>query len=259
MVAILVGGTSHAQLRHIHAPSTAEVGRFRIKSIGLSRTTGHKPATLSIAARHNLREIQAEQGAAGHIDPSRMTSNVILAGPKIAHEVQALANELLAKVDTSRLKRDHCQAIEALFSLPTRTSINTEVFFANCLAWIGHVMGLPVLSAVAHHDEGAPHLHVLMLPIKAGRHVGSSCIVRARVRALQMDFFTSVAGPAGLQRADAKLRGVAKRRGIAAVVAYCKSTGIAASCGPLWSEFVAGIERDPMPHLRALEIDLQSL
>ena len=46
------------------------IAHFAVKSIGLSRVNGRKPCTLLEAARHNLREIQAEQGATGHIDPN---------------------------------------------------------------------------------------------------------------------------------------------------------------------------------------------
>ncbi|MDP3422314.1 MAG: hypothetical protein Q8S32_00965 [Burkholderiaceae bacterium] len=100
------------------------IQHFALKTIGLSRCNGRKPCNLLEAARHNLREIQAELGARGHIDPQRMNSNATLAGPTTAAEVQALANELLAAVDTSKLKRDHVQAIEAVFGLPAGAGID---------------------------------------------------------------------------------------------------------------------------------------
>lgn len=51
----------------------ASAYHFAVKTIGLSRCNGRKPCALLEAARHNLREIQAERGAiAGRIDALRM-------------------------------------------------------------------------------------------------------------------------------------------------------------------------------------------
>lgn len=187
------------------------VAHFAVKSIGLSRVNGRKPCTLLEAARHNLREIQAEQGAAGHIDPKRTACNVLLAGPDTAAQVQGLANGLLAALDTSRLKRDHCQAIEAVFSLPTVSSIEAVEYFAQCLQWLQVALPLPVLSAVIHHDEAAKHLHALLLPVKGGRHVGGAPIARPELKRLRESFFAKVGGPAGLKRESAKVRGMVKQ------------------------------------------------
>jgi phage tail sheath protein FI len=70
------------------------VAYFAIKSIGMSTCGGRKPQMLIDAARHNLREIQAEQGASSHIDASRIKDNVVLFGPPTAKEVQANAEAL---------------------------------------------------------------------------------------------------------------------------------------------------------------------
>ena len=42
------------------------------------------------AARHTLREIQAELGAGGTIDPTRMGMNVVMHGPGDAADVRVL-------------------------------------------------------------------------------------------------------------------------------------------------------------------------
>lgn len=199
------------------------VAHFAVKSIGLSRVNGRKACTLLEAASHNLREIQAEQGAAGHIDPKRMACNVLLAGPDTAAKVQGLANELLASVDTKRLKRDHCQAIEAVFSLPAATTIEPVTYFAQCLQWLEVALPLPVLSAVIHNDEAAKHIHVLLLPVKGGRHVGGAPIARPELKRLRESFFAKVGGPAGLKRESAKVRGVVKQWAIAAVLRECEA------------------------------------
>lgn len=237
------------------------VSHFAVKSIGLSRVNGRKPCTLLEAARHNLREIQAEQGAAGHIDPRRSRLNLVMAGPPTAAAVQALAFDLMtaAGVVVAKLRRDHSQAIEAVFSLPSGSAIEPGRYFAGALDWLKEALPLPVLSAVVHYDESAVHLHVLLLPLMNGKHVGSSPIERAPLKRLREGFFSQVAGPAGLQRQAAKLRGTVKQWAVTAVMRECERQGFPEKNGRLWSVFAAAIERNPLTALKALGIDLESI
>lgn len=233
---------------------------FAVKTIGLSRCNGRKPCTLLEAARHNLREIQAERGAmAGRIDAQRMGSNSVMTGPPTAVKVQALSDTLLMDVDITRLKRDHVQAVEVVFSLPPGTCIDPGRYFTRCLQWLHDALPMPVLLATVHHDEAAPHLHVLMLPVVGGKHIGGALIDRTNLRGLRESFFTQVAGPAGLQRQGAKLRGQPKQWAAEAVVRTCESMGLPQSMGPLWAVFRASIERDPTPHMLALGIDVNTI
>lgn len=229
---------------------------FATKSIGLSTYGGRTPCSLEIAARHNLREIQAEQGARSHIDASRIKNNVVLSGPRTAREVQVQAGAMLAiaKIDASKLRRDHCQAIEVLFSLSPNATLDTVAFFRRCLDWITAEMRLPVLSAVVHLDEAAPHAHVLLLPMRGDQHVGNKPIARAALRALRESFFASVAGPAGLKRPGAKMTGMVKRLAVAAALSACKAQGIPEMLGVMWPVLSAAIECDPTPTVRAMQI-----
>jgi hypothetical protein len=238
------------------------IAHFAVKSIGLSHVNGRKPCTLLEAARHNLREIQAEQGATGRIDPTRTHDNIVLHGPSTAAEVCAQAESLQAAagIVRSSLRCDHCQAIEAVFSLPQLAAIlDPTEYFAKCLAWLADALALPVLSAVVHCDESAMHLHVLLLPVKDGAHVGSAPIAQAALRRLRERFFVKVAGPAGLKHAGAKLRGMAKQWAIAAVLRRCEVLGLPAPNGPLWPCVVACIERDPTAAMLALGIDANTI
>ena len=235
------------------------IGLFAIKTVGLSRINGRKPCTLLEAAKHNLREIQCELGAVGHIDPKRMMDNTIMAGPAAAIEVQAQADALLASVDTSKLKRDHVQAIEAVFSLPAGSSLDVGAYFAQCLAWLRVALPLPVLSAVAHRDEAAPHAHILLLPVSDGKHIGGAPLKLAELKRMRESFFQQVAGPAGLKRDCAKVRGNVKQWAVAAVLRECQSHGLPDGMGPLWPVLRAAIERDPTPAMKALCLDVNAL
>ena len=225
-----------------------------VKSIGLSTVGGRRPCTLLDAARHNLREIQAEMGATGRIDPARSRANVILAGQDTAEGVQGAAGLLLAEVGP--LRRDHCQALEFVFSLPAGCGIDVKGYFTKCLSWLEAELKLPVLSAVVHCDERAPHMHALLLPVgKDGRHMGSTPIGREPLRRLRASFFAAVAGRAGLRREGAKMRGKTKDWAVAAILRRCQDMGMPDACGPLWSVFKTAIERNPVAALDALEID----
>jgi len=116
---------------------------MQVAVVGLSTVNGRKPCTLLQAAKHNLREIQAKLECSKHIDPERTMLNSIVAGPATAAGVQDMADELLAQHGIGRLRRDHCQAIEAVFSLPIGTSIDHSSYFANCARWIDGACRLP--------------------------------------------------------------------------------------------------------------------
>lgn len=239
--------------------ATESVLHFALKTIGLSSVNGRKPCTLMNAARHNLREIQAELGASGHIDPRRMADNTILVGPATAAEVKTVADGLLALVDTSKLKRDHVQALEVVFSLAPGSPVEPQAYFIRCLEWLRVAVPLPVLLATLHRDEAAPHMHALLLPVKDGKHVGGALNTRPNLKQLRESFFSQVAGPAGLKREGAKARGMVKQWAISAVLARCKAMGLPAAMGPLWENYLTSIERDPTPQVQALGIDMNAL
>ena len=237
-----------------------DIAYFAAKTIGLSRVNGRKPCDLLTAARHNLREIQAEMGSVGRIDPGRSATNAILAGPADAAQVQAKAASLLAAagLNPAAMRRDHVQALEFVFSLPPSSGVDHAAYFARCLDWLTGALPMPLLSAVSHADEVAPHLHVLLLPLTDGVHVGGKPVGRPELLRLRESFFTVVAGPAGLQRESAKLRGQAKRWAVTAVMARCEAMGLPAANGPLWPVLMSAIERDPTAAVRALGIELSA-
>lgn len=186
-------------------------------------------------------------------------NNRILAGPETAAEVVAIAQRMLEAVDTTKLKRDHVQAIEFVFSLPAGSGIDEAAFFGQCLAWLRNEIPLPVLSFVCHFDEAAPHAHALLLPVKAGKHIGGNLCDKSSVKDLTTDFFEKVAGPAGLKRSAAKFHGQTKKWATAAVLRECEAMGLPGANGPLWGLLRAVIERDPTEAVRLLGIDVNAM
>lgn len=159
------------------------------------------------AARHNLREIQAELGAAERIDPMRSSQNMCLAGPATAAEVAAQAEQAMLGSGVGKLRRDAVRSVEVVVTLPVGARMDLASFFGDTLAWVRSFFQVPVLSAVVHLDEAAPHMHVLLLPLVGGKMAGSDLLGnRTRMQAMQTAFYEAVARKYGMSRPRAGQR-----------------------------------------------------
>lgn len=210
---------------------------------------------IALAARHNKRTIQAEIGAAGSIDPTRSHLNYGLAGPSTAEAVAQLANDLMTAADVVKLRKDAVRGIEAVFSLPVGTALDTRAYFTDCLAWAAAYFGgmANILSFDVHLDEAAPHAHALILPMVNGRMDGSAMVgARSKLLAMQSQFHDRVAKKYGLRKAFSKLMGEAKERAAAQVLAHLRETGDASLQSLAWPSIRGCIEADPAPFLLAL-------
>ena len=226
------------------------------KTIGASTYRGRKAQTLLQAARHNLRDIQKELGADSHIDATRICLNEIVAGPGTPAGVAALALALMAGagVEVGKLRKDHTQAHELLFTLPADTTVNTQDYFKHCHAWaVDQFRDYNILSAVIHRDESAPHMHILLAPIDGGRYVGTSLIDRARLAKLRAGFATEVAPAFGL-RVIPPLTGAARAKVIALIHERLESTHDPVLQSVLWLTVKADIARNPASYAGRLGI-----
>lgn len=218
-------------------------GIFRMKKL-----TGR--GKLLIASKHNKRATQAALGAGRHIDAARMGLNTCLHGPATPEEVQQLAQERMREAGITKLRERAVAGLELLFSLPRDTAVHLEDFFPDCLRWAADNFGgaANLLSADVHHDEAAPHLHVLILPLVNGRMNGSDLFGnRTRLLALQDSFHKAVAGRYGLKRAPARLVGAARANVALAVLTRLRAGNDPAQTSMIWSPIRDAIERDPAP------------
>ena len=214
---------------------------------------------ITVAARHNKRVIQAEMGATGSIDPTRSFLNETLAGPSTAADVGQLAKDLMTMAGVTRLRKDAVMGLEIVFSLPPGHAIDDRAYFTDCAAWAGRYLGGVILSADVHHDEAAPHCHVLLLPLIDGRMAGSDMLGgKQMLMTLQKQFHLDVAGRYGLDKAPARLSGASKQAASTAVLKRLRETGDKALQSKLWATMRDVIERDPAPFLVALGIELQA-
>lgn len=223
-------------------------------SVGLSTAKEHKPCTRLTALRHNHRELQAELGCAGDIDASRCHLNIVLAGHTSAGECEAHA---LALFNGAKLKRNHMQALEIVFSLPHDTGIDVREYFGACLAWAKTYHALPVLSAVVHLDQAKPHMHLLLLPIDGnGEYMRGVNPSKVEVRQATESFAQRVALPFGLQRPGAKLGGETRKLAIQAVYDTCARMFPAMAS---MRAFRAAVAKDPRQWIDDFGIDVNGL
>jgi hypothetical protein len=217
------------------------------------------PGKLLVAARHNLREIQAERGGAGSIDPARTELNLVLAGPDLASEVEHLARVRMADAGVGDLRRDAVRALEIVFSLPVATTLDAGAYFGDCLAWARGRFGgaANVLSAVVHLDEAAPHCHVLLLPLSDGRMQGSDMVGdKRKLAGHQQAFHEAVAIKHGFTARPARLSRQAIESASRAVVLQLQRLNDPALKSALWPAFKDAIDAAPQTFAHTLGVAL---
>ncbi len=214
---------------------------------------------IKTAARHNKREIQAEMGATGSIDPTRSRLNYSLAGPAAAGDVGQLAKDLMTAAGVTKLRKDAVMGLEFVFSLPPGHTIDDRAYFSDCATWAERYFGGVVLAVDVHHDEAAPHCHVLMLPLLDGRMAGSDMLGgKQMLMAMHKQFHLDVAGKYGLSKAPARLTGASKQAAAKVVIQRLREAGDTALQSKVWATLRDVIESDPAPFLMALGIELKA-
>ncbi len=225
--------------------------------LGIKKLSGS--GHLLRAARHNRRAIQAELCIHGHIDAKRSHLNRTLLGRPTPEDVAAHAIEQRLAAGITKLRKDAVTAVEIVFSLPAGSPIDHDEYFSRCLAWAGGQFGGAgnILSADIHNDEAHPHLHVLMLPLRDGRMVGSDMVGnRQALASKQTNFHKEVASHFGLSKRPARLAGAAKADAIARVVATLNARNDPALRSTLWPVIRASIDNDPASWLEQLGIQV---
>lgn len=233
---------------------------FRAKSIGLSTKGGRNPVSLLQAARHNLRQTQEERGCRANITPALTLNNQVLAGLSKAEDVVATASLLKEKyvVSKKKLRKDHVQALEFVISLPITSIIDAQQYFSAALAWFNKCFGSEmVLSAVVHHDEAAPHMHVLILPMAHGIYEGGAPIDKMHLPKLIKLYGQEVGKRFGL-RLERKPRWTSGERIIAAqmVLKHVNERSDPILASQLWQPVHDDIKRSPESYFGTLGLKM---
>ncbi|MFZ6730546.1 plasmid recombination protein [Undibacterium sp. Ji42W] len=183
---------------------------LRIKGLSTKTTDSRtQAAVIPRVMGHNLREQGAKMGVRAdiHIDATRSKDNIVLRGGRTSAEVASAVNALMKGVIVSKWRTDTIGAIELIFSLPSAAKINHRDYFSASVAWAEIFFSVPIVSAVIHLDEDAPHCHVILVPIVNGRLCGSQVMGnKRRMVAMQEDYHSSVGNQYGLARPTPKKR-----------------------------------------------------
>ena len=178
---------------------------------------------IQLAASHNLREIQAELGADSHIDPLKTCTNKILRGADNAEEVARQAKILMLEAGIKPLRKDAVLGLEIIVSLRPSSGLDESAFFHTSLSWADGFFELPIISAVVHNDEAAPHMHIIMLPLFDKRMIGNRLVGnKTRLNDMQANFFAKVGQRYGLTRGTQprRLSSAARARAAALVIDF---------------------------------------
>ena len=153
--------------------------------------------------KHNFRQIPRELGENRHIDPKRCSLNQNLVG---GSDPSSMVSEVAANIVSAKgkkLRRNGVLALEYLISLRANTTVDTNGYFPEVVEWLEDYLGCPIISAVVHLDEGAPHMHVVVLPLRNGRMMGSALVgCKGDLVALEQSHYKSVGQRYGLTMAE---------------------------------------------------------
>src|SRR5471032_2586065 len=165
--------------------------------------------------RHNARELQAEIGVGADcgIDASRIHLNVTLYGAATADGVAMAARDAMREHGIVAPRKNATLGIEIIVSLPADLDIDHQAYFRDAMAWAQQHYRVPLLSAILHNDESNPHLHLVLLPVRDGKLVGSELLGdRATMKTMQKDSHEQVGKRYGLRMpAPKKLHSAAER------------------------------------------------
>jgi hypothetical protein len=156
---------------------------------------------VEVAGRHNHREIAMELGHGYNstIDLTRIGLNYVICGGSTAAAIAQEAQERMDAAGIGTLRKDAVRALEIIVSLNPGNMLDGKKYFTDAVAWCESYFGAPVISAIVHLDEGAPHCHILVLPLVGGRMIGSDLMgYKSKLQGIQLDFNHKVGKHYGL-------------------------------------------------------------
>lgn len=212
------------------------------------------------ALKHNLRELLAERGPYGNIDPRKAPDNYVLRGPSTSVDAMADVDKIISSADTGgkKLRRDAVWGIELIFTALPKTGANFRSYFEDCTKWAEEEFKVPVLSSVVHLDQGAPHCHVLLVPLirskmNGGRVYGNKATMVARLSS----FYEAVGRRYGLTRPQSKEKlPVAERRGLLQRCADYLSEGRRLTANQI-DTILKAFHENPLPLAKSFNVEVR--
>jgi len=155
---------------------------------------------LKNSLKHNLRQIPRELGENRHIDAARCSLNRTLIGGADPVKMVRDAEKSILQGTGKKLRSNGVLALEYLISLRSDTAVEIDDYFSQVVDWLEDYLGCPIISAVVHLDEGNPHMHVIVLPLRNGRMTGSALMgYKGDLAALKRSHYKCVGRHFGLE------------------------------------------------------------
>lgn len=241
----------------------------RWPSTNAALLTGHGAADLRInklhgahmvrvSSDHNLRTKHCPYLGTSKILNHASAQIDVLHGSTSPQDVAAAALHRREQAGVKRLRKNQVVALEILVTLRPLACDDEAGFFQGSLAWVAEVFGgwPNILTAVVHHDEAAPHMHALVIPVIGNRMNGSALVGGpGRLRALRDSFQSEVCVHHRVSMPAGALRGEGKLKATFAVLRRIEldDDPVMQSC--IWMSVQELVKRDPRPFLQDLGID----
>jgi hypothetical protein len=223
-----------------------------------------KTNTLKLAEAHNLRRISAEFRTFNHIDEFESPKNIEL----ISLGKQSLEEKVLCEISKAGIdmtikhnkRHDKGYALETLYSPSPGWDGDSESLYRECIEWQSkYYRGCPIVHAVIHYDEGAPHLHTVMVPIVGDRLPASEIKgFKGATSQRNRDLFNKVAYKYGFTSSEL-LKGSLKKKAAKRVIDACISIDSNRFKTTLWKPIKSAIESRPEPFMNELGIPLSEI
>ena len=161
---------------------------------------------IELSCLHNFRTISAEIGSYKKIDATRSHLNKALIGGTDIEYLRTEHQKILSTY-TRKIRKDAVTVIEAIFCPSFDFEGDFEGLCLDSLDWLKTYLRIPILSAVTHHDERLPHMHVLMVPMSDGRLSAKKVIgYKNQLYEFKKDFFEKVGKKYGLTDLETERR-----------------------------------------------------
>lgn len=213
---------------------------------------------VEVAFKHNLRELLAERGPYSNIDPSRTPDNYVLRGPGNSAEAIAEVDRIVSSADTGgkKLRKDAVWGIELIFTALPKTGADFASYFQDCTKWAEAEFKVPVLSSVVHLDQGAPHCHVLLIPLLNGKMNGGKVYGNKITMVARLSSFYEIVGKLyGLNRPQTQTKLPAdERRGLLARCADYLSEGRRLTAHQIQT-ILKAFRENPLPLAKCFDVE----
>ncbi len=227
------------------------------------RLTGNS-RTLLLAERHNTRSLYPHSGTVGDIDLTQTPKNlelIPLGRQSLKEKVYAVLRDRGIDPDSPALcRRNRGFAIEFVFSCTSGYKTTFDSLYAEALEWlIRSVPECPVVHAVIHFDQGSPHMHAIVVPIKDGRLQADAIRGYKQVsKQRNHSLYGFLKGDYGLDYPE-RLKGVRKAIGADLAIDAIHQLSPESLLGRIRLELEAAIYSRPEPFLSALGISYQRI